>query len=95
MIDLSYEEILTLPRACQLPELRRNGRGPHVTTMLRWATRGCRGPRLGTYRIGGRRCTTRAAVARFLNQLNHRQVATSVPSVGHARAEAFLTLNGI
>ena len=92
MIDLASEEVLTLTAATRLPELRRNGRSPHLTTMVRWSFHGCRGIRLETARQGGRRVTSREAVARFLNQLNGTAVVTSDPSAGHLRAEAALDI---
>jgi hypothetical protein len=39
---------------------------PHASTLARWATRGIRGIRLETWMLGGRRCTTRDAVDRFI-----------------------------
>jgi hypothetical protein len=99
MIDLGNEAVLTLSHACQLPELRRNGRSPHVTTLLRWALRGCRGVKLETARSGGRRVTSREAVIRFLIRLNggapEPSASASELALAHARAEAALTLAGI
>ena len=88
MIDLGNEEALTLSQACKLPELRRDGRAPHPTTMLRWALRGCRGTKLETLRSGGRRVTSHEAVIRFLRRLNGAPAEPAQSSAGHLRAEA-------
>ena len=43
------------------------GRSPHLSTILRWATRGCHGVRLRTWVMGGRRLTNPASVTEFVN----------------------------
>jgi hypothetical protein len=95
MIDLTNEEVLTLSKACKLPELRRNGKAPHPTTMLRWVLRGCRGIQLESARSGGRRVTSREAVRRWLDKLNGAAPTPAHTSAGHQRAEAELLLAGI
>ena len=48
---LFNEELLTLAEAAaKLPRL--NGTKPHTSTLWRWSTRGVRGVRLETRRIG-------------------------------------------
>lgn len=60
MIDPTTESLLSLTEAAQtLP-----GR-PNVTTVWRWRNRGVRGVTLETVCIGGRRFTSREALARF------------------------------
>src|SRR3712207_5845166 len=71
MIDLETEEPLKLREAARLPFLKRHGRVPHLATLYRWATAGVRGVRLETVQIGGSRCTTRAALLRFLDRLTN------------------------
>jgi hypothetical protein len=46
------------------------GVAPSPSTLLRWATVGCRGQRLQAQRVGGRLYTTVAAVKAFLDALN-------------------------
>jgi len=41
------------------------GRRPHLSTVLRWASRGSEGIRLDTVLLGGRRLTSPEAVRRF------------------------------
>jgi hypothetical protein len=38
---------------------------PHVSTVWRWINRGVRGVKLETVMVGGRRFTSREAIARF------------------------------
>jgi len=38
---------------------------PHATAVWRWATKGCRGIRLESWRFGRRICTTREAIDKF------------------------------
>jgi hypothetical protein len=60
MIDPNTENLLSLAEAAKsLP-----GR-PNVTTVWRWRNRGVRGVKLETVCIGGRRFTSREALARF------------------------------
>ena len=49
----------------------RNMRGKtiHITTLIRWALHGVRGVRLKTVKVGRRRCTTRAWLLEFFEQL--------------------------
>jgi hypothetical protein len=46
------------------------GQRPNSTTLTRWSRRGVYGIRLETLRIGGRRYTSKQAIARFLEALN-------------------------
>ena len=67
MIDVSKEQPISLTNATKLklfPE-RRNGKRPAVTTLWRWATKGCRGVKLETIRIGETLCTSAEALQRF------------------------------
>jgi hypothetical protein len=49
---------------------------PHVSTIIRWAERGCRGHRLKTWLIGGARVTSEEALAEFLAAINGARVET-------------------
>src|SRR3954466_8086388 len=60
MIDLQNETILTLCEAA-----RKLPNKPNLTTLSRWRTRGCRGVRLETLLLGGRRVTSSQALERF------------------------------
>ncbi len=43
---------------------------PHVSTLHRWTTKGVRGVKLETTRVGSRVFVTQEAIQRFLNELN-------------------------
>lgn len=45
----------------------KTGRRPHLSTCLRWATRGSRGIRLETVILGGRRLASLEAVQRYID----------------------------
>jgi hypothetical protein len=45
----------------------RTGRRPNISTLHRWAIRGCRGVKLETQAVGHMRYTSEAAILRFLN----------------------------
>jgi hypothetical protein len=79
MIDTMSESVLSLAHAAStLP--RRRGRKPHVSTLHRWATSGCRGVVLETIQLGGTRCTSRQAMQRFFERLSEPPVALGAPS---------------
>lgn len=62
MIDISREHLLTITQgASELP-----GR-PHVASLWRYRTTGCRGVKLETILVGGRRFTSREALQRFVD----------------------------
>jgi hypothetical protein len=65
MADLLDEELHLLAKAGELLAFRL-----HRATPIRWADRGVRGFRLETVTIGGRRYTSREALARFIARLN-------------------------
>lgn len=62
------EEIKTLEPYLPLAEAveRATGTRPHLSTILRWCTKGARGRRLASAIIGGRRMTTVPAVREFV-----------------------------
>jgi hypothetical protein len=79
MIDLISEKPLTLQAAAKLPQLRRNGRSPHIATIYRWVDRGCRGLKLESVVIGGSRCTTSEAIDRWIAALSAGGDTQSAP----------------
>jgi Protein of unknown function (DUF1580) len=65
MYDTVDDELLPLRRAgTDLPG------SPGPGTVRSWADHGVRGVRLETFRVGGLRYTTRAALRRFLDAIN-------------------------
>ncbi|MBI5764298.1 MAG: DUF1580 domain-containing protein [Planctomycetes bacterium] len=85
MIDPLVDEILTLREAAKRLPRCRNGRPLHVATLYRWVTRGLRGTRLETIRIGGSRCTSTEALQRFFNALSNKSTSTTVNTNVRAR----------
>lgn len=88
MIDFTTESPITLAKASRLPELARDGRKPHIATLFRWTTVGCRGVRLEAGQVGNSRCTSREAVGRFLRRLNGEQGVTANPIDARQDADA-------
>ena len=68
-IDLLSEQPISLTEAAKHLPRRRRGKKPHVSCLYRWSAGGCRGIVLETVQIGGTRCTSREALARFFERL--------------------------
>src|SRR5262249_36091030 len=76
-IDLQLEEVYSFAKAARLIPPARNGKRTHISTLLRWATKGAKGPdgtivRLDAMRLGGRWVTSRQALERFMAALTPR-----------------------
>ena len=69
MIDPLSEQVLSLTKAARSCPERRGGKKPHVSCLSRWTTAGCKGVVLESIQIGGTRCTSRQALARFFHRL--------------------------
>ena len=71
MIDPTAETLISLTNAAKLKMLpaRRAGKRPHASCFYRWAKHGCRGVILETIQVGGTRCTSIEALARFFHAL--------------------------
>ena len=69
MIDLQHETVLSLSEAIEHLPHRRGDRGVHVATLYRWCQRGLHGVKLETLQVGGTKCTSLAALQRFLSGL--------------------------
>jgi hypothetical protein len=95
------DEPLTYAQAARERCLRRNGRGPHVSQIYRWATAGVDGVVLESARTGGRgRVTTRPAIFRFIARLNRGANLDIAQQPAHAdrqhrAAEVALAAEGI
>ena len=60
-INVNRERLLTVSAAAKsLPERR------HIATVWRWLHAGCRGVKLESVLIGGRRYTSKEAIQRFI-----------------------------
>ena len=103
-IDISSESLISLADAAASLPRRRAGKKTHVSCVYRWTQLGCRGVLLESIQIGGTRCTSKEAIARFFGtltaQADHQPV---VPAPGHSRkrrqqieaAERRLTAAGV
>jgi len=69
MIDPLNETIISLPDAARSCPKRRGGKRVHTSCFNRWTTTGCKGIILESIQVGGTRCTSREALARFFEAL--------------------------
>ncbi len=74
MIDPDRETLFSITQAAKEIPSR-----PTVETIWRWRTAGCRGHKLETMLYGGRRYTSREAIARFLAAINNEPVCSETP----------------
>ncbi len=80
MIDPTTETLVSFSEAAHSLPRRRAGKRPHISCLYRWSVSGCRGVILESIQVGGTRCTSREAVARFFTRLTTGDVA-DVPAV--------------
>jgi hypothetical protein len=67
--DLRDDQPLTLPDAASYLG-RLTGQKPHLSTLWRWCSKGCKGIRLESICIGGKRFVTVKAISRFIEASN-------------------------
>lgn len=77
MIDPFQEDAISLHDAADLCP-KRHGKTPHISSLYRWTTTGCRGVVLESVQIGGSRFTSREALVRFFGKLT---AASGVPAL--------------
>jgi len=65
-IDPLTEELVSMADAASLLPKRRGGAKLSLSTLWRWSTRGAKGVRLETVRVGSGVYTTRDALRRFI-----------------------------
>jgi hypothetical protein len=70
MIDVLTEDLVSLADSCKLFPKRRGGVRPHLSCMYRWTVSGCKGIKLESVQVGGTRCTSKQAIARFIAALS-------------------------
>jgi hypothetical protein len=98
MFDTTVESPIPLNAAARLIPPARNGNRTHLSTLLRWITRGAKAPSgqrvlLEAVRLGGRWMTSREALQRFAERLTpHLDAAASTatprtPGQRHHAAE--------
>ena len=91
MIDISTEQLLTLPQAARVRPHGRLGRPTHPSTVYRWISRGARGVagvvKLEGVRLGGSWYTSREALQRFAEALTNGGTQVPREATSHQRAE--------
>ena len=80
MIDPNTETLTSLSEAAKSLPFRRAGKRPHISCIYRWTTAGCKGVVLESIQIGGTRCTSREALARFFRRLTSGDAADIPPA---------------
>ncbi len=75
MIDPNSETLISLSDAARHLPRRRAGKKVHTSCCYRWTTAGCRGVILESIQIGGTRCTSKEALARFFRRLTQGDAA--------------------
>jgi len=68
-IDPNSETLVSFAEAAKNLPRRRGGKKPHVSTLYRWTTSGCKGVVLESLQCGGTRVTSKEALARFFQRL--------------------------
>ena len=79
MIDATRETLISLTEAAKSLPARRGGKRPHISCLYRWSASGCRGVILETIQVGGTRCTSRQALARFFEALTYTSGHVQLP----------------
>jgi len=79
MIDVHTEHVISLAEAARSLPRRRAGKRPHVSTLFRWTTTGCRGIVLEHLQVGATRCTSREALQRFCDALTQTAQGKTPP----------------
>ncbi len=88
-IDLTREPLIALHQAVEIFPKNRKGKKPSLSALYRWTTKGVRGVRLESVQVANVRCTTQAAVFRFIGRLTdaNNQIADMPPErCGHNSA---------
>jgi len=88
MIDPTTETLLSLAEAAKSLPRRRGGRPVHISCAYRWTKTGCRGVILESIQIGGTRCTSKEALARFFQRLTHTDSQPAAPTPARRRRAA-------
>lgn len=87
MIDLSSEQVLSLKEAARRLPRQANGKKVHVSTLHRWCSRGLKGVRLESLKLGGRLVTSVEALQRFAERCSTAEPEQRVsPQKQHQQA---------
>ena len=104
MIDIHSESIIPVSEIrSHVPRNPRTGKKAHLATGWRWIKRGCRGVKLETVLIGGKRYSSLEALQRFVERTTAAAdgtstVTASTPSArkkAHEKASRELDAAGI
>ena len=79
MIDPLSENVISLATAAKSLPTRRGDKRASVSCLYRWTVSGCRGIVLEALQVGGTRCTSQEALARFSRRLT-QAVGTAPPA---------------
>lgn len=83
-IDPNTETLISLSEATRHLPRRRGQKKPHISCLYRWTTSGCKGMVLESIQVGGTRCTSKEALARFFRRLTDGQAPDDAPKVRSA-----------
>jgi hypothetical protein len=86
VIDISAENLITFSTAAKLRPPSRGGRPTHTSTIWRWASRGIRGVRLETIRLGAVTYTSVEALQRFGNRLSANSKSDVPPNTRRTKS---------
>ena len=70
MIDVAVEQLVHVRMVPRLLPPRPNGRRVHISAVYRWMSRGVRGVRLESVKVGGSTYTSVEALQRFADRLS-------------------------
>ncbi len=80
MINLSSETLISIREAPRHLPKRPNGKRIHISACYRWISRGVRGVRLDSIKIGGSTYTSTEALQRFADRLSAEKQCSVQPS---------------
>lgn len=78
MTELNDGDYIPLKEVPRLIPYRKNGKPVHISTVWRWASRGVRGCRLKTWKLGGATCTTKKAIDQFIHEMNNPKPSRTI-----------------
>src|SRR5262249_25638885 len=80
MIDLRQETPISLADVPKCIPPGRSGRPTHISTVVRWISKGVQGVKLEAIRLGGRWVTSREALQRFAERLTNVRAGNPIPT---------------
>ena len=83
-------ELITLANAAKHFPSRRRGRPAHVSSLIRYVTRGMKGHRLRAVKAGATWCTTLAWLEEFCTALASSAIHSPAPAAGEEHHDAIV-----